>query len=393
MNHRSSPLNEENRILSLDLMRGLALLGILLANSLHFQYGLFLVPDIHNYYPLGWIDHVAEGVIRIFAVSSFYTLFSFLFGYGMAFLKERLEQQNKPFNPLYWRRTLILLFVGLAHGIFIWDGDILFVYALTAFVLFFFLKLKERGLLIWSFVLLFLMALSIASPEDESMKALDEQLLNYSLEEKEVLTFGSFSEVVSFRFLADPLGLGFAGDVIINVTAMVSVLGMFLLGAFVARKKWLLHVSKHRKLFFRVWWLTLLIGFPSKIAYLFNGSYAYEMLHTTIGGPLVAMFYASSIALLASNSKWRKHLEPLAYVGRLSLTNYLMQSIVFTTLFYGYGFGLFNRIGIFGGLVLVFVFFIIQIVASRWWLNRYYIGLFEWLWRAGTYVTIPKLRR
>jgi uncharacterized protein len=168
---------------------------------------------------------------------------------------------------------------------------------------------------------------------------------------------------------------------------------MFLLGAFVARKKWLLHVSKHRKLFFRVWWLTLLIGFPSKIAYLFNGSYAYEMLHTTIGGPLVAMFYASSIALLASNSKWRKHLEPLAYVGRLSLTNYLMQSIVFTTLFYGYGFGLFNRIGIFGGLVLVFVFFIIQIVASRWWLNRYYIGLFEWLWRAGTYVTIPKLRR
>ncbi|MFC0470567.1 DUF418 domain-containing protein [Halalkalibacter kiskunsagensis] len=393
MNKRSAPLNEENRILSLDLMRGLALLGILLANSLHFQYGLFLIPDIHHYYPLGWLDHMAEGFIRTFATASFYTLFSFLFGYGMAFLKERLEQQNKPFSSLYVRRTLILLFVGLVHGTFIWDGDILFVYALTAFILFFFLKLKERGLLIWAFVLLFLMALSIASPEDESTAGLEDQLMNYSLEEKEVLTSGSYFEVVSFRLMADPLGLGILGDVILNVTAMVSVLGMFLLGAFVARKKWLLDVSKHRKLFIRIWWITLLVGFPCKIAFLFNDTYAYEMLHTTIGGPLVAMFYASSIALLASNPKWLKRLHPLAYVGRLSLSNYLLQSLVFTTLFYGYGFGLFNRIGIFGGMVLAFVFFFLQTIASRWWLKRYHMGLFEWFWRAGTYLTIPKLRR
>lgn len=125
----TSPLLTNDRIESLDMMRGLALLGILLANSMHFQYGLFLIPDIHNYYPNGIIDRIAEGFILLFVQSSFYTLFSFLFGYGMAFLKERLLTREQPFARVYWRRMLILLLVGYLHGVYIWDGDILFVYA------------------------------------------------------------------------------------------------------------------------------------------------------------------------------------------------------------------------------------------------------------------------
>jgi uncharacterized protein len=393
MNSHSRPLQEGERIVALDMMRGLALLGILIANSLHFQYGLFVISDIHQLYPFGFIDRITEGFIIVFAQASFYTLFSFLFGYGMAFLKERLEQRNLRFGVIYFRRTAILLIVGYLHGLFIWDGDILFVYALTAFILFFFLKLKERGLLIWSFLLLFLMALSIATPEEDSSTNLDDQLLAYSIEEKEILMSGSYSEVVNFRLHSDPLGLGLIGDIIINATAMVSVLGMFLLGAFVARKKWLLDVASHRRLFLRIWWITLLIGFPCKIAYLFIDNYAYEMLHTTVGGPLVAMFYASSIALLAENKRGRKFLQPLTYVGRLSLTNYLVQSIAFTTLFYGYGLGLYSSIGIFMGLLLVFLFFTLQLIASKWWLRNFYIGPFEWFWRWGTYLYIPKLQR
>ncbi|WP_227937928.1 DUF418 domain-containing protein [Alkalihalobacillus deserti] len=392
MNKRSAPIQETERISSLDMMRGFALFGILLANSLHFQYGLFLIPDIHHFYPLGTLDKGAEMFIQLFATSSFYTLFSFLFGYGMASLKERLEQQQLPFGTLYWRRTLILLVVGLIHGLFIWDGDILFTYALTAFVLFFFLKLKERGLLIWSIVLLFIMALSIAVPEDDST-TFDEQLLHYSIAEKETLSLKSYPDVVQFRLFSDPLGLGLIGDMIIHASAIISVLGMFLLGAFVARKKWLVHPLQYRSLLFRVWWITLLIGFPSKIIYLFNDSYTYEMLHTTVGGPLVAMFYASSIALLASSARQSNILYAFTYVGRLSLTNYLLQSLVFTTIFYGYGFNLFGRIGIFTGLLLCFSFFTIQVLASKWWLNRFYIGPFEWGWRAGTYLRLPKLRR
>ncbi len=77
MTTHSTPINENERIESLDMMRGLAILGILLANMMHFQYGLFLIPGLHDYYPLGVLDHLAEILIIVFVQSSFYTLFFF----------------------------------------------------------------------------------------------------------------------------------------------------------------------------------------------------------------------------------------------------------------------------------------------------------------------------
>ncbi|MCK0470366.1 DUF418 domain-containing protein [Halalkalibacter sp. APA_J-10(15)] len=390
----TSPLLTNDRIESLDMIRGLALLGILLANSMHFQYGLFLIPDIHNYYPNGIIDRITEGFILLFIQASFYTLFSFLFGYGMAFLKERLLTRGQPFARVYWRRMLILLLIGYFHGVYIWDGDILFIYALTGFILFFFLKLKVRGLLIWSIILLSIMALSITVPgEDETMIIINEQLYHYSLEEREVLSSASYSDVVTFRQEADPLGFGWMSDILIQGSAIFSVLGMFLLGAFVARKKWLEQPENYQRLFKRVWWITLCVGFPSKLAYVLNENTQTEALHTFVGGPMVAMFYASSIALLATNKKAYTWLKPLTFVGRLSLTNYLMQSIVFTTLFYGYGIGIFGRVGFFIGVLISLGFFFIQILLSKWWLKRFKIGPIEWLWRLGTYWRRPRFKK
>ncbi|MDV2886817.1 DUF418 domain-containing protein [Alkalihalophilus pseudofirmus] len=394
MNTRATSIQDNERIASLDMMRGLALLGILLANSLHFQYGLFLIPGLHDYYPLGTIDRVAESAILFFATASFYTLFSFLFGYGMALLKERLEQRELRFGTVYYRRMFILLFAGLAHYLLIWDGDILITYAIGGFILFLFLRLKERGLLIWSFIILLLMASSIAMPEDESTFTFEDSLAAYSAEEKEVLTSGTYAEVVQFRLTTDPFGMGGWGQLLVTFNAVVAVLGMFLLGAFVARKKWLLTIEENRPFIKKIWWITMLVGFPAKIPHAFMGdSYSYEMLHMTIGGPLVAMFYATSIALLATSPKAQKWLQPLAKVGRLSLTNYLMQSIVFTTLFFGYGIGLFNSIGYFAGALLAVGFFLLQVLFSSWWLKRFKMGPFEWVWRAGTYLEIPKLKR
>ncbi|MDV2686199.1 DUF418 domain-containing protein [Alkalihalophilus lindianensis] len=394
MTTRATSIQDNERIASLDMMRGLALLGILLANSLHFQYGLFLIPSLHDYYPLGTIDRITESAILFLATASFYTLFSFLFGYGMALLKERLEQRELRFGTVYFRRMGILLAVGFLHYLFIWDGDILLTYALGGMLLYFFLRLKEKGLLVWSLILLLLMATSIGMPEDESTLVVEDSLASYSVIEKEVLTSGSYAEVVQFRLTEDMFGLGGYGQILVILSAMIAVIGMFLLGAFVARKKWLLNIDTHRPLLKKVWLITLLVGFPAKIPHAFIGdSYQYEMLHMTIGGPLVAMFYATSIALLATNPTARKWLQPFAMVGRLSLTNYLMQSIVFTTLFYGYGFGLFNSLGYFVGAILAIVFFLLQILFSKWWITHFKMGPFEWFWRAGTYLEIPKLKR
>ncbi|WP_062050534.1 DUF418 domain-containing protein [Bacillus sp. JCM 19034] len=385
-----SPLLANERIESLDMMRGLALLGILLANSMHFQYGLFLVPDIHDYYPNGIIDRITEGAILVFAQASFYTLFSFLFGYGMVFLQERLLTRGQSFARIYWRRTAILLIFGCIHALFIWDGDILITYAIAGVILFFFLKLKEQGLLIWAIILLSLMALSVTTPEgDEATSIIDERFYQYSVEEREVLSSGSYTDVVTFRHEGDPLGFGWFSNVFIQASSVIGVLGMFLLGAFVARKKWLEKPENHQKLFKRIWWVTLCIGFPSKLIFVLNPSTQTEALHMSIGGPLVAMFYASSILLLATNKKMVKWLKQLTYIGRLSLTNYILQSIIMTTLFYGYGVGLFGKIGFFIGALIAIGLFIFQVLLSKWWLKRYKIGPLEWVWRLGTYWKKP----
>lgn len=383
------PLRENERIATLDMMRGVALLGIAIANSIHFQYGLFPTESIHELYRYGTIDRLAEKAIVLFAEASFYPLFSFLFGYGIVLLKERLEQKAAPFSAIYWRRMIALLLIGYVHSVYVWDGDILFVYALAGFLLYFYLKLHDRSLLIWACLFLLLMASAVAIPEDEETASVTETLQQYSIEELHVLSEGSYQEIVTFRREADPLGFGIAGEIIMTMTSVLSVIGLFLLGAFSARKKWLENIENYRTFTQKVFWMTLIIGFPCKLAYVIVQTPQTEMLHLSIGGPTVAICYAAAIALIAS----KRPVQPLVRVGRLSLTNYLMQSFLFTTLFYSYGFALFNSLGVFVGLCISIFVFLLQILFSSFWLKYFYFGPFEWLWRIMTYWQIPRLKR
>ncbi|KGA95963.1 hypothetical protein AJ85_07955 [Alkalihalobacillus alcalophilus ATCC 27647 = CGMCC 1.3604] len=390
-----SPL-EGGRIMQLDMMRGLAIFGILLVNIMNFQYGLLLQPDIHQFYPLGAIDRVTEGFLYLFVKTSFYTLFSFLFGYGMVLLQERTELKGTNFTGMYWRRAFLLLVLGILHRTYIWEGDILFTYALTSFVFFFFLYFKGKGLLISALIFLGIMGLSVLGANIDDTAASEYQdgiIYDYSVAEKEVLENGSYLDVLQFRFAADITGLGLIGDIILEITTVLTVIGMFLLGAYVARKKWLLQIQEKKSFFKKIWFVTLIIGFGAKLPYVLSSSYFSEALMTYIGGPFTAIFYATSIALIASTEKGKKLLTPLTYVGRLSLTNYLLQSIIFTTLFYGYGVGLFGQLGFFVGTLIAIAFFIIQIVISKLWLTYFVIGPVEWFWRAGTYFIIPKLKK
>ncbi|TES52780.1 DUF418 domain-containing protein [Halalkalibacterium halodurans] len=389
-----TPTLESNRIEALDMMRGFALLGILLVNMRHFQYGLF--PEYTMPAPTSFLDSGADALISILAQGSFYTLFSFLFGYGMALMKDRFTEQKQGFVAVYWRRTLILLLLGYVHGLFIWDGDILFMYAICSFLLFFFLKLTERGLLIWALILLGIMATSalgeLSMEEDPYTEAVFQSIAAYSEDEDAVLSSGTYGEVVEFRRTADPTGLGVLGDILIFVNNMISVIGMFLLGAFVHRKGWIANAAEHKAIFKRMLWIGLLIGFPIKIATVLSPANL-ETIQIIIGGPLVALFYISCIALFSQTAQGKKLLKPFTYVGRLSLTNYLLQSLVFTTVFYGYGLGLYGSLGLFVGLLLSIGFFALQIVCSHFWLRHFRIGPMEWVWRAGTYLSIPKWRR
>ena len=112
-----------------------------------------------------------------------------------------------------------------------------------------------------------------------------------------------------------------------------------------------------------------------------------------LGGPLVSLFYLTGIALLVELPSMQKLLQPLSYVGRLSMTNYLLQSTVMTFIFYSYGLGLYGSISYTTGFVLVLVFFTLQVIFSKWWITHYRYGPVEYIWRWGTYGQKPTFKK
>jgi uncharacterized protein len=121
------------------------------------------------------------------------------------------------------------------------------------------------------------------------------------------------------------------------------------------------------------------------LPYYYEKNIATEYLQDSIGGPASAIFYASFLALILRREFWRKLLSPLSFVGRMSLSNYLFQSILCTTLFYSYGFGLYGEMGPFLGFILTLFIYFIQIILSKLWFKRFDYGPAEWLWRRMTY--------
>jgi uncharacterized protein len=119
------------------------------------------------------------------------------------------------------------------------------------------------------------------------------------------------------------------------------------------------------------------------------------MLHLTgqtFGAPALALFYMSGLTLLSQNTAWQKRMAPLAYAGRMAISVYLMQTLICTLLFYGYGFGLYGKVGAAGGILLTVIIYVLQIPFSVWWLNRFRFGPVEWLWRSLTYGKLQPMK-
>ncbi len=182
-----------------------------------------------------------------------------------------------------------------------------------------------------------------------------------------------------------------------------NVLAMFLLGLYGGKRKLFENSPENVALWRKVWIWGLIIGVIGNLLYVAIGESAnrsipsieliISIIGQTFGAPALALFYMTSLALLFQREKWQPRLTPLSYVGRMALTNYLLQTLICTTLFYGYGFGLYDKIGIAGGILLTVVIYILQIILSKWWLTRFRFGPMEWLWRSGTYLKFQPMKR
>ncbi|MGH2354828.1 MAG: DUF418 domain-containing protein, partial [Chloroflexota bacterium] len=400
------PVQAGERIQVLDILRGFAIFGILLVNMAFFAgpavydvaAGIERWPQLH--------DRVAEWLIRFFAEGKFYTLFSFLFGLGLSIQMTRAEARGARFVPLYARRLFVLFLIGLAHAFLLWHGDILVTYAILGFPLLLFRKRALKTLLWWAAILLLLpvlfLGLSVASlaagrasPEAAAQieRIFAEAGASYAAQaEAAVRAYGqgAFGEIMAQRAQEVLLMWSF------SLFTAPSVLAMFLLGLYAGRQGIVQNVPAHQPLIRKVMMWGLLLGVAGNLVSTVGQDLSSRAIPSTvgllalagstIGGPALCFFYVCGLALLTQDTAWLRRLSPLAAVGRMALTNYLLQSLVGTTIFYSFGLGLYGQVGPAAGLALTIAIYLIQVPCSIWWLHRFQFGPVEWLWRSLTYL-------
>ena len=400
-----APLASAQRIDNLDVLRGFALLGIVLMNVEYFTAPL---TDISEGISAGarGLDRLADGFVYVFVQGKFWTLFSLLFGMGFAVMLGRAQAVGRNFVPVYLRRTLGLLVFGLVHAVLIWSGDILVSYALTALVLLLFRDTPTERLWRWgggiwavmiglTLLMTAMMAMGDGTQDPNAGKAAAD-IADRRAAEIAAYSTGSYAAATAMRIRTLLHMLGF------NVFLVPMVLGMFLVGAWLVRSGAMAQPDGHRRLFVRLGWIGGVAGLALTAASVAidpnpggpgqpSPATMLAMALHMAGSPLLSLCYITLVVLaLDRGASWLRTLAP---AGRMALTNYLAQSVAGTLVFYGYGLGMWGEVSRASQVLGVAVFFALQVVLSRWWLSRFRYGPLEWAWRAFTYWQLPPMRR
>jgi uncharacterized protein len=362
-----APVAPADRLAALDILRGLALFGVMAINVVfEFRVSIFdqFLPS--NKIPPS-LDRTVEVFLDEFISLKAFALFSLLFGIGLGIQFDRLEPKRRA--VLLVRRLVVLLAIGIVHLTFIWNGDILTEYALAGLFVLPFLfgprwLLATSGLL---FVGLYLTSYLIRLLPLADTTWLAEHIL----EARRVYGTGSFSEVLSFRIgelrAIAPL----------HVWVFPRTIAMFLLGAFIWRTGVLQRAAASLELLFGIALTALVLTIDAGRA---------------LSTVTLAFAHGAFIIAAASTQFGEKLLGWAAPLGRMAFTNYLAQSLIFGWAFYGHDFGLFGRLGASTALAFGAAVYGAQVIFSRWWLKRHNFGPVEWLWRTLMYGQLQPMK-
>ncbi|MDM5310437.1 DUF418 domain-containing protein [Peribacillus frigoritolerans] len=387
------PLQESKRIVSIDILRGLAILGIFLVNMPSFHSPLLYIDGAERWAG-GW-DGILYRFSDIVAQASFYPLFAFLFGFGAIILAVRSEEKGISFPLLYMKRLSFLLILGCIHAFFIWHGDILINYAVFGFALLFFYKMKGRNLILLGsvcyvlpFAILGSLFLIMGTFDKEGMAiTTDSAMMKQSLE---VYQSGTFTELMSQR----ALDWYMVNNPFNAIILFLSIFPFFLMGAGVAKQGLLQNPTQYKRQLKAISIVSLLLGLSIKmLPYVTVYHFGTIFVQDYLGGPLLTIFYITAITLLAERAGASRLLHPLSYIGRMSMSNYLFQSMVCTGIFYSYGLGLYGSVSYTTGFVFLIALFCLQILLSLLWMGLYKYGPVEYIWRFFTYGKKPVMRR
>ncbi len=397
-----APVARQERIAAMDVLRGMAVFGIFLINM-----PLYLGPSSaffdweKNVLWTREADRLALLFVHVFAQGKFYTLFSFLFGLGFGVqLMRAAERGVEGFDAIYKRRLQVLLVIGLLHFLFVWWGDVLHVYALLGFLLLVFRSFENKSLLIWALCLASvpmagklgvdtIQHFRAATKNEEQVKreqTANDARIRRMMDEMRTMSRGTGRQILELRLMTDVRQATF------EIGWATELFGSFLLGLWAARRRVVEAPREHLQLLRWLAFAGLPAGLAVTAAYLVWG-YLHPLeeaplwrvqlgaLREFVARPAMAYGYAAVVLLIGV----RGWMAPLAAVGRTALSNYLLQSLVFTTVANSYGGGLYGRVHPLQGLIWCAGFFALQMAGSWLWMRWFAYGPAEWVWRSLTY--------
>jgi len=397
-----APITPGERYPSLDILRGFAILGILLMNIQNFSMieAAYINPTAYG--DLAGINKWSWIVSHVLADQKFLSLFSILFGAGIVLFTNRIEKRGLKPAGMHYRRIFWLLVIGLIHAYVFWHGDILVPYAICGAIAFLFRKKKPKtlltvGLIIFSISSLIYIMFGV-SIHQWPQEAIQGTMASWNPGTEKIaaeLTAyrGGWLEQMTHRI---PASLIFQTFIFLIWTGW-RVGGLMLIG--MALYKWdILTAKRTRSYYVTFMSIGFGIGLPLVIyGVIKNFSTGWTMQYSMFlgsqfnywGSLFIAMGYIGLIMFISKHITEKKGCTSLQAVGRLAFSNYLFQTLICTFIFYGHGLGLFGKVQRITQLAIVLGIWTLQLIVSSLWLRYFRYGPVEWIWRSLTYWRFP----
>jgi len=402
----AGPVSRSDRIISIDVLRGFAVLGILIMNIQSFS---MIGAAYLNPYAYGDLTGANYGVwflSHLLADSKFMTIFSLLFGAGVVLMASRREASGRPTAGVHYRRMFWLIVFGLLHGLFLWYGDILYAYGICGLVVYLFRRRSSKFLLVAGFLVVAVASLLTMfwqvtlpywppeavdqvevewwmPPPDTVQSELDAYRGSWSEQQPQRASRAIFMQ--TNHFLTETMWR--AGGL------MLIGMALFKLGVFGAERS--------RRFYLRMTSLGFGLGLPIVVyGVLYCNDSGWDVRSAFFGGSqfnywgslLFAAGWIGLVMLACQTGSARLVTLRLAAVGQMALSCYLLQTIICTFIFYGHGLGLYGSVSRVGQALIMLAVWAVLLVFCPFWLKRFRFGPFEWLWRSLTYMKLQPLK-